>query len=119
MADYVVLNEYESTLLVEIMGEDITEIAKSLKAAIVTKGANGSDILVDGDLIHIESISVENEADPTGCGDAYRAGLIYGIVNELTWEQTGNLAPLWARLKLVKMELKNHSFTLEELLYQL
>ena len=119
MADYVVLNEYESTLLVEIMGEDITEIAKSLKAAIVTKGANGSDILVDGDLIHIESISVENEADPTGCGDAYRAGLIYGIVNELTWEQTGKLGSIMGAIKVGKNGTQNHSFTLEELLHQL
>ena len=119
MADYVVLNEYESTLLAEIMGEDIAEIAKTLNAAIVTKGANGSDILVDGDLIHIEPISVENEADPTGCGDAYRAGLIYGIVNELTWEQTGNLGSILGAIKVSHNGTQNHSFILEELLHQL
>ena len=119
MADYVVLNEYESTLLAEIMGEDIAGIAKTLNAAIVTKGANGSDILVDGDLIHIEPISVEHEADPTGCGDAYRAGLIYGIVNKLTWEQTGKLGSILGAIKVSQNGTQNHSFTLEELLPQL
>ena len=119
MADYVVLNEYESTLLAEIMGVDITAIAKTLKAAIVTKGANGSDILTDGDLIHIDPISVEEEADPTGCGDAYRAGLIYGIVNELTWEQTGKLGSILGAIKVSQNGTQNHSFTLEELLPQL
>ena len=119
MADYVVLNEYESTLLAEIMGEDITEIAKTLKAAVVTKGANGSDILVGDDLIHIEPISVENEADPTGCGDAYRSGLIYGIVNDLTWEQTGKLGSILGAIKVSHNGTQNHSFILEELLHQL
>jgi adenosine kinase len=119
MADYVVLNEYESTLLAEIMGEDIAEIAKTLNAAIVTKGANGSDILADGNLIHIDPISVEDEADPTGCGDAYRAGLIYGIVNELTWEQTGKLGSILGAIKVSQNGTQNHSFTLEELLPQL
>ena len=119
MADYVVLNEYESTLLAEIMGEDITEIAKTLKAAVVTKGANGSDILVGDDLIHIDPISVENEADPTGCGDAYRAGLIYGIVNDLPWEQTGKLGSILGAIKVKQNGTQNHSFTLEELLPQL
>ena len=119
MADYVVLNEYESTLLAEIMGEDIAEIAKTLNAAIVTKGANGSEILVDGDLIHIEPISVEHEADPTGCGDAYRAGLIYGIVNQLSWEQAGKLGSILGAIKVSKNGTQNHSFALEELLSQL
>ena len=119
MADYVVLNEYESTLLAEIMGEDIAEIAKTLKAAVVTKGANGSDIFVDGNLIHIEPISVKNEADPTGCGDAYRAGLIYGIVNDLTWEQTGKLGSILGSIKVSHNGTQNHSFILEELLQQL
>ena len=119
MADYVVLNEYESTLLAEIMGEDITEIAKTLKAAVVTKGANGSDILVGDDLIHIDPISVENEADPTGCGDAYRAGLIYGIVNDLPWEKTGKLGSILGAIKVKQNGTQNHSFTLEELLPQL
>ena len=119
MADYVVLNEYESTLLAEIMGVDITAIAKTLKAAIVTKGANGSDILADGDLIHIDAISVEEEADPTGCGDAYRAGLIYGIVNELTWEQTGKLGSILGAIKVSQNGTQNHSFTLKELIPQL
>ena len=117
--DYVVLNEYESTLLAEIMGEDIAEIAKTLKAAVVTKGANGSDIFVDGNLIHIEPISVKNEADPTGCGDAYRAGLIYGIVNDLTWEQTGKLGSILGSIKVSHNGTQNHSFILEELLQQL
>ena len=75
--------------------------------------------MVDGDLIHIEPISVEHEADPTGCGDAYRAVLIYGIVNELTWEQTGKLGSILGAIKVSQNGTQNHSFTLEELLPQL
>ncbi|MBC8227207.1 MAG: carbohydrate kinase family protein [Gammaproteobacteria bacterium] len=116
LSDYVVLNEYESTLLAEIMGQGIDDIATTLKAAIVTKGSKGSDIFVDGDCIHIEPISVENEADPTGCGDAYRAGLIYGIVNGLSWEETGKLSSMIGAIKVSHNGTQNHTFTAQELL---
>ena len=108
MADYVVLNEYESTLLAEIMGEDIAEIAKTLNAAIVTKGANGSDILADGNLIHIDPISVEEEADPTGCGDAYRAGLVYGIMKDMSLEKIGELSSALGAHKVKSFGTQNH-----------
>ena len=62
---------------------------------------------------------MEHEADPTGCGDAYRAGLIYGIVNQLSWEQAGKLGSILGAIKVSKNGTQNHSFALEELLSQL
>ena len=116
LSDYVVLNEYESTLLADIMSQEIVDIASTLKAAIVTKGAKGSDIYVDKEMIHIDPINVDNEADPTGCGDAYRAGLIYGIINNFPWEKTGKISSMIGAIKVSHNGTQNHTFKIDELL---
>ena len=98
-AEWIILNEYEANLLSEITGLNQNEINAKVSAMIVTKGGQGSDIFVEDQVISIDPISVENEADPTGCGDAYRAGLIYGMTNNLGWEKSGKLGSMLGSIK--------------------
>ena len=88
LADYCTVNDYEVKLLCERTGRTIEELAREVKALIVTLGAKGSEIHAGGQKIAIPSVTPEAVIDPTGCGDAYRAGLLYGIAHDLPWEQT-------------------------------
>jgi adenosine kinase len=52
--------------------------------------------------------------DPTGCGDAYRAGLLYGLLNDMDWETTGRIAALMGAIKIESAGTQNHSLSIEE-----
>ena len=102
-ADYVAVNDYEGRLLAERTGLTIEAIAKRVKALIVTRGAEGSLIHVDGTVLEIAAVKPAALVDPTGCGDAYRAGLLYGIANGWDWERTGRLASLLGSVKIASL----------------
>ncbi len=114
MADYVTVNDYEGQMLQERTGRKIEEWAKLVKAFVVTLGARGSLIYAAGRQIEIPSARPEEMVDPTGCGDAYRAGLLYGIASGFDWELTGRLASLLGALKIAKRGGQNHYFTRDE-----
>ena len=82
-----------------------------MKAFILTQGAHGSLIFTDGKEIKIPSVPPGQVVDPTGCGDAYRAGLLYGIANEFDWQITGRLASLLGSIKIAQRGPQNHEFT--------
>jgi len=109
-ADYLAVNDYEGQLLQERAGLSQDEVATQVKAMIVTKGAEGSDIVVGGQVLHIPSVTPEREEDPTGCGDAYRAGLLYGIAHGWDWTRTGRLASLLGSIKIAQRGGQNHRF---------
>ncbi len=112
---YVTVNDYECELIKERTGWDETQIAEQTRALIVTRGGNGSTIYVEGQQpLEIPSAKPAQLADPTGCGDAYRAGLIYGLLNELGWEKTGRIASLMGCIKIEHQGTQNHSFTMAE-----
>ena len=119
-ADYVAVNDYEARLLAERTGLTIEAIAKRVKALIVTRGAEGSLIHVDGTVLEIAAVRPAALVDPTGCGDAYRAGLLYGIANGWDWERTGRLASLLGSVKIASRGGQNHIVKREEIasLYQ-
>lgn len=108
LADYVALNDYEAQLLQERTGESLEVLARRVKALIVTLGAEGSVILAHGRRYPIPSVKPEAVVDPTGCGDAYRAGLLFGIANGLDWPVTGRLAALLGALKIARRGGQNH-----------
>ncbi len=108
-ADYVTLNDYEAQLLQARTGKSLTELANEVSALIMTKGADGSDIYVEGKMLSIPAAPVSQVVDPTGCGDAFRAGLLYGIVNDLDWETTGRLASLMGAIKIESRGGQNHA----------
>lgn len=114
-ADYVAVNDYEGQLLHERTGRSLETLAKLVKGLIVTKGAEGSVIYSDGQQIEIPSVTPERLVDPTGCGDAYRAGLLYGITHDMDWQTTGQLGSLLGALKIAKRGGQNHGFTRDEI----
>ncbi|MDN5923450.1 MAG: carbohydrate kinase family protein [Xanthomonadales bacterium] len=109
-ADYVVVNDYESNLLQERTGWDATTIASKVKAYITTKGPHGSIIHADGQTQHIPPAAEQKITDPTGCGDAYRAGLIHGF----DWATAGRMASLMGALKVEHPGTQNQHFTYAE-----
>jgi len=114
-ADYVAVNDYEGQLLQERTGRTLEALAKLVKALIVTKGAQGSVIYANGQQIEIPCVRANVLADPTGCGDAYRAGLLYGITHSMDWQTTGQLASLMGALKIAHRGGQNHSFKQDEI----
>ena len=119
-ASYIAVNDYEGEMLAQKTGMPLAEIAKHVKALIVTKGIQGSEIYADGQVIHIPVVPVEKPVDPTGCGDAFRAGLLYGLENQLDLETTGRLGSLMGAIKIASEGPQNHtpSFTMIQELYR-
>jgi adenosine kinase len=115
LADYVTVNDYEAKLLCERTERTLEEMARDVKALIVTLGANGSEIYADGQHLVIASVTPDTIADPTGCGDAYRAGLLHGIASAWSWEKTGQLASLMGSIKIAHRGGQNHQPTREDL----
>ena len=115
MADYVAVNDYEGQMLVERTGESLEDLAKQVKALVVTLGARGSLILTGGCRIEVPCVKAQEVIDPTGCGDAFRAGLLYGITNGFDWETTGRLASLLGSIKIASRGGQNHRFTRDEI----
>lgn len=114
-ASYVAVNDYEGKLLEERIGRKLEDIAATLKALFLTRGAEGSIIYADGRRIDIPCVKATELVDPTGCGDAYRAGLLYGIAGGFDWEKTGRLASLMGSLKIASRGGQNHSSTRGEI----
>src|SRR5262245_26362419 len=115
LADYVTVNDYEGRMLEERTGQALPELAKSVKALVVTLGAQGSRIHTGGRSLDIPCARPEALVDPTGCGDAFRAGLLYGIANGLDWALTGRLASLLGAIKIAQRGGQNHHFTRDEI----
>jgi adenosine kinase len=112
LARWVTVNDYEAELMQERTGRSLETIAQSVEALIVTKGANGSLIYTDRTILEIPPARPHAVLDPTGCGDAYRAGLIFGLLQELDWELIGRIASLAGAIKIETYGTQNHSFTL-------
>ena len=114
-ADYVAANDYEGQLLQERTGLTLEALAKLVKGLIITKGAQGSTVYADGQQIEIPCVKPDKVADPTGCGDAYRAGLLYGIARGMDWQSAGRLGSLMGALKIGQRGGQNHRFTRDEI----
>ncbi len=108
LADYCAVNDYEGKLLSERTGKPLEELARRVQALVVTRGAAGSEIYAGGRRHEIPIVEPAEVVDPTGCGDAYRAGLLYGIANGLGWETTGRLASLMGSIKIAHRGGQNH-----------
>ncbi len=115
LADYVAMNDYEAQLMQERTGLSLEKLAERVKALVVTLGARGSQIYSGGQRIDIPCVEAEALLDPTGCGDAYRAGLLYGIGKGMDWTQTGQLAALMGALKIASRGGQNHRLTRDEI----
>ena len=110
-ATYIATNDYEIELLMDRTGLSLPQIAERVEALIVTRGEKGSEIYTKGQRIEIPTVQAEAVLDPTGCGDAYRAGLLFGITNGWSWETTGRLASLLGAIKIAHKGAQNHVLT--------
>jgi adenosine kinase len=115
LATYVAVNSYEGKMLEERTGESLGSLAKRVEALIVTHGGKGSEIYTGGQRLGIPCVKPDAIVDPTGCGDAYRAGLLYGIAAGMDWRSTGQLASLMGALKIGSRGGQNHRATRAEI----
>jgi adenosine kinase len=113
-ATWAAFNDYELQLMQQRTGKSAQELAQTVEALVVTHGAQGSTAYTRGKQIKIPAARPCALADPTGCGDAYRAGLLYGLARDMDWETTGRIASLMGAIKIEKHGTQNHSFTQEE-----
>ena len=113
-ATWLTVNDYEWELVARSTGYSPEEAARRLDALIVTRGARGSDVYTGGRRIEIPAARAEKAVDPTGCGDAYRAGLLYGLERGLDWETTGRIASLLGALKVAHHGTQRHRFDAAE-----
>jgi adenosine kinase len=108
-AAYVAVNDYEGRMLEEKTGRKLEEIARGLKALITTFGAKGSLIFAAGQRHEIPCVKADAVVDPTGCGDAYRAGLLYGIASGWDWASSGRLGSVMGAIKIAQRGAQNHA----------
>jgi len=113
LAEVVAVNDYEGKMLSERTGLSESDIAERVRAYVVTRGAEGSSIITGGERVDIPAAAAEAVVDPTGCGDAYRAGLLYGLMREADWPTTGRIASLMGAIKVETAGTQNHSLDRE------
>jgi len=114
-ATYVAVNDYEGEMLSQRTGLTLKEISERVEALIVTKGSQGAEIHSKGKKIDIPVVPVEKAIDPTGCGDAFRGGLLYGLEQGFDWETTGRLASLMGSIKIASQGPQNHQPSVAEI----
>jgi adenosine kinase len=114
-ATYVAVNDYEGEMLSQRTGLSLKEISERVEALVVTKGSQGAEIHAKGKKIDIPVVPVAKAIDPTGCGDAFRGGLLYGLEQGFDWETTGRLASLMGSIKIASQGPQNHQPSQEEI----
>ncbi len=111
LSSYVAVNDYESEMLVKRTGWTLKQIAERTDALIVTRGSKGSHIFAKGKKHDIPCAKADSLADPTGCGDAFRGGLLYGISRGMDWPTAGRIASLMGAIKIERPGTQNHRTT--------
>jgi adenosine kinase len=113
-ARWIAVNDYEWGMLQQKTGFEVSDVSAQVEALVITRGAEGSIIYAEGRTLTIPCVTPEAVVDPTGCGDAYRAGLIHGLLQGLDWESTGRVASLMGAIKIESRGPQNHTFTRAE-----
>ena len=113
-ASWVTVNDYEWQLLQERTGLSPHNVAERVRALIITRGGNGSVIYTPEKRYDIPAVKTAAVEDPTGCGDAYRAGLLFGLMRDMDWETTGRIASLMGAIKIAHPGTQNHRFEADE-----
>ncbi|MDR1228568.1 MAG: carbohydrate kinase family protein [Azoarcus sp.] len=108
LARYCTVNDYEAQLMSDKTGLPVEALAAGVDALIVTRGGEGSHIHAGGECIEVPAVPVDAVVDPTGCGDAYRAGLLYGISQGWDWLSCGRIAAVMGAIKIGHRGGQNH-----------
>jgi adenosine kinase len=109
MATYVAVNDYEAELLTERTALTLPEIAERVSALVVTRGEQGAEIFTAEARYDIPVVKTDQVIDPTGCGDAFRAGMLYGLTHGMDWMTIGRLASLMGAIKIESQGGQNHA----------
>jgi adenosine kinase len=109
MASYLAVNDYESQVIQDKTGLNLDQLAAKVKALIVTLGGQGSHIYAEGQRFEVPCVKADKIVDPTGCGDAYRAGLLYGMAQGWDWPTCGRLASTMGSIKIASRGGQNHA----------
>jgi len=112
-ATWVTVNDYEWELLKKVTGWGVTDLKSRVEALIVTRGAAGSVIYMNQGDLEIPAVKPNVVSDPTGCGDAYRAGLLFGLMKAKDWLTVGRIASLMGAIKIEFHGTQNHDFSME------
>lgn len=112
-ASYMAVNDYESEVVINKTGLSLETIASRLDALIVTRGGKGAQIFAKGKVYEIPVAAAQVLADPTGCGDAFRAGLLYGLEKGMDWDTAGRIASLLGAYNIERPGTQNHKFTVD------
>ena len=115
LASVLTVNDYEARVIEQKTGRAMDAIARSLDAAVVTRGADGSTVLAGGQQIDVPAVKPDAVVDPTGCGDAFRAGLLYGMARGWEWKRAGELASLMGSIKVAHRGGQNHRPSRDEI----
>ena len=111
LADYLTVNDYEAEMIAQKTGCNIESFAPHLKAMVITLGAHGSRVYANGTVADIPVVPAAKLVDPTGCGDAFRAGLLYGIAHQWSVEKACKLGSLLGSIKISERGGQNHTFS--------
>ena len=107
-ASWVVMNDYEFKMYNEMTGYTPADVIQNNKTLVITNGDQGSNIFTENKKLNVTTPKVDNPKDPTGCGDAYRAGIMYGIMNNMSLERIGELSSELGALKVKSYGTQNH-----------
>lgn len=114
LATFVAVNDYEAELLTERTGLSLQQIADHVSALVVTRGEQGAEIYTSEGRIDIPVVAAD-VVDPTGCGDAFRAGMLFGLTRDMDWTTIGRLSSLMGAIKIASQGGQNHAPTLDEI----
>ncbi len=115
LAQILTANDYEASIITQRTGRSMQEIAQTLQAVVVTQGAEGAILYHDGTETEIKPVHIEQVVDPTGCGDAHRAGLLYGLTHGWSLLDACRLANVMGGFKIASKGPQNHRPTLADI----
>ena len=115
LATYVAVNDYEAELLTERTGLSLQQVAERVSALIVTRGEQGAEIFTSDGRLDIPVVKVADIVDPTGCGDAFRAGMLFGLTRDMDWMTIGRLSSLMGAIKIASQGGQNHAPSIDQI----
>lgn len=114
-AKALTVNDYEARMVEQKTGRDLKALAAAVEAIVVTRGGEGSTVLTRGQQIEVPAVKAEDLVDPTGCGDAYRAGLLHGLARGWDWGKCARLASVMGSIKIAHRGGQNHAPARDEI----
>jgi adenosine kinase len=116
LASWVALNDYEAKMLEERTGETPAQISMrpNVHGVVVTLAAEGCELWEKGQRTLVHGVKAEDVVDPTGCGDAFRAGMLYGLERGWTLARCAALGNRMGALKIAQRGPQNHTLTAQQ-----